>query len=147
MQEQQSHPLEPCFQQAVRISYEGRLGLGPEISGYVSRMLCEFSEPGSLFRLRDAKNRPIERLDDMLKASDPIRGPARSFIAERTIRKYIADYTLFLARLCPEAIEPDPNAKSSRPTLSELLRVGKESYHIVSQFHVFEYEKEATLYA
>ena len=146
MQVQQSHPLEPFFQQAVRNSYEGRLGLGPEITGYVSRMLCDFSEPNSLFRLRDPKNRPIERLDEMVKASDPIHGTARSFIAERTIRKYIGDYTLFLAGMCPEAIEPDPKAVSHRPTLSDLIRVGKESYYIVSQFNVFEYEKEASLY-
>ena len=148
MQLQQSHPLEPYFQQAVRTSYEGRLGLGPEITGYVSRMLCDFSEPDSLFRLRDPKNRPIERLDEMVKASDPIHGTARSFIAERSIRKYIGDYTLFIAGMCPEAIEPSaPNANSGRPTLSELIRVGKESYYIVSQFNVFEYEKEASLYA
>ena len=146
MQVQQSHPLEPFFQQAVRNSYEGRLGLGPEITGYVAKMLCDFAEPGSLFRLRDSKNRPIERLDEMVRASDPIHGTARSFIAERTIRKYIGDYTLFLAGMCPEAIEPDPNAHSGRPTLSELIKVGKESYHIVSQFNVFEFEKEAPLY-
>jgi hypothetical protein len=147
MQVQQSHPLEPFFHQAVRNSYEGRLGLGPEITGYVAKMLCGFAEPGSLYRLRDPKNRPIQRLDEMVKASDPIHGTARSFIAERTIRKYIADYTLFIAGMCPEAIESDPNGKSGRPTLSELIRVGKESYHIVSQFNVFEYEKEAPLYA
>jgi hypothetical protein len=143
----QTHPLEPFFQQAVRNSYEGRLGLGPDITGYVSRMLCEFAEPDSLFRLRDAKNRSIERLDEMVRASDPIHGTARSFIAERAIRKYIGDYTLFLAGMCPEAIESDPNAHSGRPTLSELIRVGKESYYIVSQFNVFEYEKKAPLYA
>ena len=147
MQLQQSHPLEPYFYQAVRNSYEGRLGLGPEITSYVSRMLCDFSEPDSLFRLRDPKNRPIERLDDMIKASDPIHGTARSFIAERSTRKYIGDYTLFIAGMCPEAIESHPNGNSGRPTLSELIRVGKESYHIVSQFNVFEYEKEASLYA
>jgi hypothetical protein len=49
--------------------------------------------------------------------------------------------------MCPDAIESDPNVKNSeRPTLAELIRVGKESYHIVSQFNVFEYEKEAPLY-
>ena len=44
----QSHPLEPFFHQAVRNSYEGRLGLGPEITSYVSRMLCEFTEADKL---------------------------------------------------------------------------------------------------
>ena len=143
----QSHPLEPFFHQAVRSSYEGRLGLGPEITGYVARMLCDFSEAGNILRLRDAKGRPISKLDEMVKASDPIYGSARSFVAERDIRKYIGDYTLFLAGMCPEAIEPDSNARSGRPTLAELIRLGKESYHIVSQFNVFEYEKEAPLFA
>jgi hypothetical protein len=142
----QSHPLEPFFHEAVRSSYEGRLGLGPEITSYVARMLCDFSEPESLFRLRDAKGRPIDKLDEMIRASDPIHGTARSFIAERSIRKYIGDYALFLAGMCPEAIESNPNAKSSKPTLAELIRAGKESYHIVSQFNVFEYEKEAPLF-
>jgi hypothetical protein len=143
----QSHPLEPFFHQAVRSSYEGRLGLGPEITSYVARMLCDFSEADNLYRLRDAKGRPIERLEEMIRASDPIHGTARSFIAERTIRKYIGDYALFLAGMCPDAIESDPSVKQSqKPTLAELIRVGKESYHVVSQFNVFEYEKEAPLY-
>ena len=142
----QSHPLEPFFHEAVRSSYEGRLGLGPEITNYVARMLCGFSEPEGIFRLRDAKGRPIEKLDEMVRASDPIHGTARSFVAERSVRKYVGDYTLFLAGMCPEMIESNPNANSIKPTLAELIRVGKESYYIVSQFNVFEYEKEAPLF-
>jgi hypothetical protein len=142
----QSNSLEPFFLEAVRNSYEGRLGLGPEITSYVARMLCEFAEPESLFRLRDAKGRPIEKLEDMVNASDPVHGTARSFIAERMTRKYIGDYSLFLAGMCPEAIESNPGVKSNRPTLADLIRIGKESYYIVSQFNVFEFENEAPLY-
>src|SRR3974390_2492160 len=120
----QSHPLDPFFHQAVRSSYEGRLGLGPEITSYVPRMLCDFSEADNLYRLRDAKGRPIEKLEEMVRASDPIHGTARSFIAERSVRKYIGDYTLFLAGMCPEAIESEANANSNKPTLAELIRVG-----------------------
>jgi hypothetical protein len=146
MQVQQTHPLEPFFHQAVRNSYEGRLGLSPEITAYVSHMLCDFAESENLYRLRDAKGRPIEKLEEMVRASDPIHGTARSFIAERAIRKYIGDYALFLAGMCPEAIESDPSKNSKKPTLADLIRVGKESYYVVSQFNVFEYEKEAPLY-
>ena len=40
-----AHPLEPFFQQAVRNSYEGKLGLhDPEVTGYIARLLCEFSD-------------------------------------------------------------------------------------------------------
>jgi hypothetical protein len=146
MQVQAHNPLEPIFQQAVRASYEGRLGLSPEITAYVSRMLCDFSEADNLFRLRDVKGHPIERLEEMVRAADPVYGTARSFIEERTTRQYIGDFALFLAGMCPEAIETDQKVKSDRPTLAELIRIGKESYFIVSQFNVYEYEKEAPLF-
>lgn len=142
----QTHPLESFFHHAVRGSYEERLGLEPEITSYVARMLCEFSEADNLFRLRDAKGRPIEKLDEMVRASDPVNGLAPSFIAERTARKYIGDYALFVAGMCPEAVELDANAKSDRPTLAELISTGKESFYIVSQFNLFEFKKEAALY-
>jgi hypothetical protein len=142
----QAHPLEPLFHDAVRSSYEGRLGLDSGVSAYVSRMLCDFSEAESLYRLRDIKGRPIETLQDMVHASDPVYGTAKSFIQEREIRRYIGDYALFLAGMCPEAVEPDSNAQTGRPTLAELIRIGKESYHIVSQFNVFEYEREAPFF-
>ncbi len=146
MQVQAHHPLEPFFQQAVRNSYEGRLGLSPDITAYVSRMLCDFSDAGNLFRLHDVEGRPIERLEEMVRASDPIYGTASSFIAERSARKYIGDFALFLAGMCPEAIETEPIAKSDRPTLADLIRIGKESYFVVSQFNVYEFEAEAPLF-
>jgi hypothetical protein len=34
-----------------------------------------------------------------------------------------------------------------QPSLEELIRAGKESYFIVSQFNLFEYEQEAPLFA
>src|ERR1039458_9517075 len=45
----QSHPLEAFFQQAVRNSYEGKLGLNdPDVTAYVARLLCEFSQSEKL---------------------------------------------------------------------------------------------------
>jgi len=47
----QAHPLEPFFQQVVRNSYEGKLGLhDPEVTGYVAHLLCEFSDADKLYR-------------------------------------------------------------------------------------------------
>jgi hypothetical protein len=142
----QAHPLEPVFHQAVRNSYEGRLGLDSSITAYVSRMLCDFSDSDNLYRLRDIKGRPIENLQEMVRSADPVYGTAKSFIQERAIRQYIGDYALFLAGMCPDAVEPDSNAQSGRPTLAELISIGKESYYIVSQFNVFEYEREAPFF-
>jgi hypothetical protein len=144
----QAHPLEPFFQQAVRDSYEGKLGLhDPDVIAYVSRVLCDFSEANSLFKARDAAGHPKDELDAMIVASDPVNGTASSFDTERAMRKYIGDYALFVAGMVPEAIDSGASDTNRRPTLGELIRAGKESYFIVSQFNVFEYKKEAPLFS
>ncbi len=144
----QAHPLEPFFQQAVRNSYEGKLGLrDPDVTGYVAHLLCEFSEADNLYQLRDAMGRPVENLDAMLQAADPVNGSAPSFDAERAVRKYIGDYALFVGGMYPEATTPGRRHRGPVPSLGKLIQAGKESYFIVSQFNLFEYEQEAPLFA
>ena len=144
----QSHPLEPFFQQAVRNSYEGKLGLNdPDVTAYVAHLLCEFSEADKLYKVRDEVGRPIEELTDMMQAADPIHGTAPSFDAERALRKHIGDYALFVAGMYPEAMGSNRRLRRHQPTLGELILAGKESYYIVSQFNLFEYEQEAPLFA
>jgi hypothetical protein len=143
----QVHPLEPYFQQAVHDSYEVKLGLNdPEVTGYITRMLCEFSESDNLFRLRDALGHPVEELEEMVRAADPVMGTATSFDAERAMRKYIGDYSLFIAGMYPEAIDCGLGGNTRPRTLGDLIRAGRESYYIVSQFNLFEYKKEAALF-
>ena len=144
----QTHPLEPFFQQAVRNSYEGKLGLhDPDVTSYVARLLCEFSDAGNLYRIRDGSGRPIEELEEMERASDPVNGDAPSFDAERALRKHIGDYALFVAGMYPEAAGSKRRLRRHSPSLAELIRAGKESYFIVSQFNLFEYQEEAPLFA
>ena len=148
MQSENSHPLEPFFQQAVRNSYEGKLGLhDPEVTGYVARLLCEFSEADKLYCMRDAMGKPIEELEEMMRASDPVFGTAASFDAERALRKHIGDYALFVAGMYPEAIKSGRGKRRHPASIGELIVAGKESYAIVSQFNLFEYEQEAPLFA
>ena len=137
----QAHPLEPFFQQAVRNSYEGKLGLNdPDVTAYVARLLCEFSESDKLYQVRDELGHPIEELEEMMLASDPVHGSAPSFDAERALRKHIGDYALFVAGMYPEAMASDRRIRRHHPSLGELIAAGKESYFIVSQFNLFEYE-------
>ena len=82
MQMQVHHPLESFFQQAVRDSYEGKLGLhDPDIIGYVSRVLCDFSDADSLFKARNVAGHSKDELDAMMLAADPVHGTAPSFDA------------------------------------------------------------------
>ena len=142
------HPLERFFQQAVRNSYEGRLGLlDPGLTEYVARLLCQFSEAENLYKLRDETGRPVEELAEMISASDPVNGPAPSFDAERAMRKYIGDYALFVGGMYPEAAASDRRLRRHCASFADLIRAGKESYFIVSQFNLFEYQEEAPLFA
>ena len=144
----QVHPLEPFFQQVVRNNYEGKLGLhDPAVTGYVARLLCNFCEADNLFSLRDETGRPIEELEDMVRAADPVNGTAASFDEERALRKHIGDYALFVAGMYPESTGSNRRLRLHYPSLGELIRAGKESYYIVSQFNLFEYEQEAPLFA
>lgn len=144
----QAHPLEPFFQQAVRNSYEGKLGLhDPDVTGYVAHLLCEFSDAQNLYKVRDPEGHPIEELDEMVRAADPVNGSAASFDEERALRKHIGDYALFVGGMYPESGDPTQRRRRHQPSLEELIRAGKESYFIVSQFNLFEYEQEAPLFA
>ena len=144
----QPHPLEPFFQQIVRNTYEGKLGLhDPDLTVYVARILCEFSQADKLYSMRDANGRPIEQLEEMERAADPVHGSAASFDAERALRKYIGDYALFVAGMYPEVTGSNRRLRRHQPSIEELIRAGKQSYFIVSQFNLFEYEQEAPLFA
>jgi hypothetical protein len=144
----ETHPLESFFHQAVRASFVDKLGINdPEIVDYVTRVLCEFSEPDSLYRLKDTAGRKVETIAEMLTAADPVFGTAASFDEERSARKYIGDYALFMAGMHLDVMESAPHFLADKPMVDELIRVGKESYFVVSQFDVFEFEKEAPLFA
>jgi len=144
----ETHPLESFFQRAVQSSFADKVGLAdPEIIDYVARMLCEFSDPDNRHRLKDATGRRIENIVEMLRAADPVYGTAASFDQERSVRKYIGDYTMFVAGTQLDVMESAPNYQADRSIVDELIRIGKESYFIVSHFDLFEYEKEAPLFA
>lgn len=144
----EAHPLESFFQNAVRISFVDKLGLDdPEIIDYVAHMLCEFSEPDSLHRLTDATGHRIETVAEMLRAADPVYGTANSFDEERSIRRYIGDYTMFMAGVHLDVMESAPHYETDHSIAEELIRVGRESYFVVSQFNVFEFQEHAPLFA
>jgi hypothetical protein len=142
----ETHPLEPFFHQIVRNSYDGKLGIHDvAITQYVARLLCEFSEAEKLYKVKDEEGRPIHSLDQMVQAADPIHGTAQSFDAERAVRKHIGDYALFVSGMYPESMDPY-RRRHGQQSFEELVKVGKESYYIVSQFDLEEYADEAPMF-
>ena len=139
----ESHSLRHLFHQLVEECYSEHVGIrDAEISSYVADLLTEFTETDRLYQLRDADGKPMEEVSAMMAAADPITGTASSFIEERTMRKHIGDYTLFLTGMYPESL----HLWRQRIRFLQMVRAGKESYWIVSQFNVFEYAQEAPLF-
>lgn len=144
----ESHPLQELFQDLVGRHYAEQIGIrNPQVVAYVSHLLSEFCEAEQLFQIRDAANRPLSDLGEMLLESDPVYGPAPSFDRERQVRKHIGDYTLFFAGMFPESINHFRLRRNRTENFIDWVKAGKESYYIVSKFEHFEYAKVAPLFA
>ena len=140
------NPLRKLFEEIVYDCYRQIAALNDaEISNYVAGVLTDFAETEQLYRIRDRRGRPLHEVSDMLVASDPVYGDAYSFPREREVRKHIGDFSLFFAGMFPESAQW--LRRNPQESLQALKRAGKESYYIVSQFDVFEYEMEAPLFA
>jgi hypothetical protein len=144
----ESHPLQQLFQDLVGRHYAEEIGIrDPQIVAYVSHLLAEFCDAEQLYKIRDAFNRPLSDVGEMLLESDPIYGPAPSFDRERQVRKHIGDYTLFFAGMFPESINHFRLRRHRIENFIDMMKAGKESYYIVSKFEHFEYAKVAPLFA
>jgi hypothetical protein len=144
----ESHPLQKLFQDLVGRHYAEEIGIrDPQVVAYVSHLLAEFCDADQLFRIRDAANRRLADLGEMLLESDPIYGPAPCFDRERQVRKHIGDYTLFFAGMFPESINHLRLRRHRLENFVDWMKTGKESYYIVSKFEHFEYAKVAPVFA
>ena len=144
----ESHALQQLFQDLVGRHYAEEIGIrDPQVVAYVSHLLSEFCDAEQLFKIRDAFNRPLGDVGEMLLESEPVYGPAPSFDRERQVRKHIGDYTLFFAGMFPESINHFRLRRQRLENFIDWMKAGKESYYIVSKFEHFEYAKVAPLFA
>jgi len=144
----ESHPLQQLFQDLVGQHYAHEIGIrDPQVVAYVSHLLAEFCEADQLFKIKDAFDRQLSDVGEMMLESDPVYGPAPSFDRERQVRKHIGDFTLFFAGMFPESINHLRLRRQRLENLIDWVKAGKESYYIVSKFEHFEYAKVAPLFA
>lgn len=127
----------PCFR-TVEVADK-------DIQNYVTGLLVRFAnaEVASKTNIAD---QAIQDIGEMVAKSDPIFGTASSFEEERRVRQYVGDAALFFSGLYPGSVHYRQRHQQTVQTTDELIRVGKESYYIVSQFDVFEYRQEARLF-
>ncbi len=136
-----THPLRRIFHDLVRECFRDVFPRADgEIAAYVADMLTEFSSTDKLYPVFDEGGRPVRDIEALLRAADPVHGTAESFDAERRLRKHIGDYLLFSSGMAPRR-------GASPERLRAMVRTGQESYWVVSQFNLFEYEREAPFFA
>src|ERR1700751_4901362 len=144
----ESHPLREFFTELVGRHYAEEIGIrDPELIAYVSQLLTEFCDVEQLFKIRNAANRRLDDVGEMILESDPVYGSAPSFDRERQIRKHIGDFTLFFAGMFPESVNQYRLRRQRLESLVAWVKAGKESYYIVSKVEHFEYAKVAPLFA
>jgi len=144
----ESHPLQQFFLELVGRHYAEEIGIrDPQVVNYVAQLLAEFCDTEQLFKIRDAANRQLSDVGEMLIESNPVFGPASSFDRERQVRKHIGDYTLFFTGMFPESINHFRLRRNRLEGFLDWMKAGKESYFIVSKFEHFEYAKVAPLFA
>ena len=143
----ESHSLYALFDELIHYHFDRDIGLrDSEVQDYVVNMLTEFCEVEQVLKIRNANNRALNDVGEMLLEADPIYGPAPSFDRERQVRKHIGDYTLFLAGMFPESINRYRLRRQRLENFVDFIKAGKESYFIVSKFDQFEYAKLAPLF-
>jgi hypothetical protein len=104
-----AHPLRILFREAADWAFRHAEFPEPRardtrLKGYISEgLLLEFLHVDRLYRLRDARGRPLADVAEML-----LSGEATGVSAEirvLTIQRHIGDYTLFITGLFPESLE------------------------------------------
>ncbi len=144
----ESNPLRRLFTEMVGLHFEQDVGLrDQQLQAYVANLLTEFCDTRELYKIQNAAGRPLHDVGEMLLESDPIYGEAPGFDRERQVRKHIGDYTLFFAGMFPESINRFRLRRRRLESFIDLVKAGKESYYIVSQFSQFEGAKVAPLFA
>jgi hypothetical protein len=141
------HSLHDLFVELIHRRFDQEIGLrDSEVQYYIVNMLAEFCEAEQMFKIRNASQRPLDDVGEMLLEADPIYGPAPSFDRERQVRKHIGDYTMFLAGMFPQSINHFRLRRQRLENFVDFIKAGKESYFIVSKFDQFEYARLAPLF-
>ncbi len=105
----EQHPLRALFRQATQWAF--RHGEFPEprardarLKSYLAEdLLTRFLHVDQLYRLRDARGRPLADVAEMLMSGESSGVSAE--LHALTVQRHIGDYTLFMTGIFPESLE------------------------------------------
>ena len=120
------------FRNSVRQSF-WQLGIhDATVAEYVGDVLTEFARSENLYKLRGRNGRKIDSVVEMLSQQAPALNDETDLLKERSRRKYLGDYALFMSGIFRQHVE-------GKGSLGYYLQEGSRSYWTVSELDLSLY--------
>jgi hypothetical protein len=131
--------LQDFFLKMVRQSF-WQLGINDAtIASYVAEVLAEFARSDRLFQIRGQRGRKVDSVVEMLAAEAGEPADQDAILNERSRRKYVGDYALFMSGIFRNHI-------TRKGCLSYYIEEGSRSYRTVSELDVSLYRTGSVLF-
>jgi len=125
----ESHPLHRLFRGLAEYAFMNELGIGdPSLVQYVAELLASFVPSQALWRLRDARGRPLAEVTSMVAEAEAAGDAER----KRDCHRHVGDFTLFWTGVYPEALN-HLRRTNSPDALINYQEQGKRSYYVASR--------------
>jgi len=122
--------LQSFFLNIVRQSF-WQLGIqDATVARYVADVLADFARADHLYRLRSRSGRRMESVVEMVAESS--KTPESDLLRERSLRKYVGDYALFMSGIFRSHVE-------GKGFLDYYIKEGSRSYWTVSELDLSLY--------
>jgi hypothetical protein len=134
-----SNQLQAFFLKVVRQSF-WQLGIyDATVAAYVAEVLTDFARSDNLYKLRGPAGRKIDSVVEMLAQQPAAPADETGVLRERSLRKYVGDYALFMSGIFRTHIE-------GRGSLEYYMQEGSRSYWTVSELDLSLYRTGYFLY-
>ena len=131
--------LRGFFGDIVRSSF-WQLGINDStVAGYVADVLTEFARADNLYKIRAEGGRKVDSVVGMLSQQPDPSGEETDLLRERSLRKYVGDYALFMSGIFRKYIE-------GKGSLDYYIQEGSRSYWTVSELDLALYRTGYYLY-
>jgi len=131
--------LQRFFLAVVRQSF-WQLGIyDATVAGYVAEVLGDFARADNLYKFRGQAGRKIDSMVEMLARHSAAHTDETDVLRERSLRKYVGDYALFMSGIFRQHVE-------GIGSLNYYIQEGSRSYWTVSELDLSLYRTGYFLY-
>lgn len=124
--------LRDFFGDIVRRSF-WQLGINDStVAGYVAEVLTDFARADNLYKVRAGAGRKVDNVVEMLAHKPNPPGDENDLLRERSLRKYVGDYALFMSGIFRNHVQGNGH-------LEYYIAEGSRSYWTVSELDLSLY--------